>query len=222
MRTARGHMRHHPPVSDATNRVKWFVNPQSKKMLSNVAQPKSGKYAPYTSGPNASWMRASTTSKYAGFTARFSTSSSDRWWRNGRTMDAAIYDPGRRSPAIFAPVATIALNGRLLISGRLEGIGGFAEACFRRIVQAHPEHTFVLVRDRSVSWRKFLLAQLAMPVGAVAAVVFVFWITKSGMKDIGGAIDLIVLLGIAVAGAVGLAILVYTVQSLLRPPGRES
>ena len=83
-------------------------------------------------------------------------------------------------------------------------------------------YLFVLVRDRSVSWRKFLLAQLAMPVGAVAAVVFVFWITKSGMKDIGGAIDLIVLLCIAVAGAVGLAILVYTVQSLLRPPGRES
>ena len=83
-------------------------------------------------------------------------------------------------------------------------------------------YLFVLVRDRSVSWRKFLLAQLAMPVGAVAAVVFVFWITKSGMKDIGGAIDLIVLLGIAVAGAVGLAILVYTVQSLLRPPRRES
>jgi glycosyltransferase involved in cell wall biosynthesis len=63
-------------------------------------------------------------------------------------MDGAIYDPRRRSPAIFAPVATIALNGRLLISGRLEGIGGFAEACFRRIVQSHPEHTFVLVRDR--------------------------------------------------------------------------
>jgi magnesium-transporting ATPase (P-type) len=28
-------------------------------------------------------------------------------------------------------------------------------------------YLFVLIRDRSVSWRKFLLAQLSMPVGAV-------------------------------------------------------
>lgn len=80
-------------------------------------------------------------------------------------------------------------------------------------------YLYVLIRDRSVSWRKFLLAQLAMPVGAVSAVLFVFWITKSGMSDMGGAIDVVVLLGIAAAGAVGIAILVYTVQSLLRGPG---
>jgi len=48
-------------------------------------------------------------------------------------------------------VATLALNGRLLIPGRLEGIGGFADACFRRMVAAHPEHDFVLLRDRSPS-----------------------------------------------------------------------
>jgi len=48
-------------------------------------------------------------------------------------------------------VATIALNGRLLIPGRLEGIGGFADACFRRLVAAHPEHDFVLLRDRRPS-----------------------------------------------------------------------
>jgi len=82
-------------------------------------------------------------------------------------------------------------------------------------------YLYVLIRDRAVSWRKFLLAQLAMPVGAVAAVAFVFWITRSGLRDIGGAIDLIVVLGIAGAGAAGLAILVYTVQSLLRRPGQQ-
>lgn len=81
-------------------------------------------------------------------------------------------------------------------------------------------YLYVLVRDRRVSWRKFLLAQLAMPVGAVAAVWFVFAITRSGLRDIGGAIDLIMVLGIAAAGAVGAAILVYTAQSLLRRPGR--
>lgn len=81
---------------------------------------------------------------------------------------------------------------------------------------------YVLVRDRQVSWRKFLLAQLAMPVGAVAAVWFVLAITRSGLGEIGGPIDVVVLLGVAAAGAVGLAMLVYVVQSLIwrpRAPG---
>jgi hypothetical protein len=64
--------------------------------------------------------------------------------------------------------------------------------------------------------RKFLWAQLSMPIGAIAAVLFVQGITSSGFKDIGGPIDVIVLLGVAVLGAVGLAILVYTAQSLSR------
>ena len=79
-------------------------------------------------------------------------------------------------------------------------------------------YLYVLIRDRRVSWRKFLAAQVAMPFGAVAAVVFVFWITRSTASDIGGPIDWFVVLGIAGAGAVGAAILVYTVQSLIRPP----
>ncbi|MCC5985734.1 MAG: DUF5368 domain-containing protein [Rhodobacteraceae bacterium] len=79
---------------------------------------------------------------------------------------------------------------------------------------------FVLVRDRALSFRKYLVAQLSMPFGAVAAVWFVLWITNSSLSDIGGPIDWIVLLGVAGLGAVGLAILVYVVQSLMR--GRQS
>jgi len=77
-------------------------------------------------------------------------------------------------------------------------------------------YIYVLVRDRALSMRKFLLAQLSMPFGAVAAVVFVQWITSSGLRDIGGPVDVIVLFGVAVAGAVGLAILVYTLQALVQ------
>ena len=77
-------------------------------------------------------------------------------------------------------------------------------------------YLFVLIRDRRVSWGKFLLAQLSMPVGAVLAVLFVFWVTNSGLRHMGGAIDVIILLGIAGAGAVGIAVLVYTLQSLFR------
>jgi hypothetical protein len=101
----------------------------------------------------------------------------------------------------------------------------FGRALFWALVAAAALITlgwlYVLIRDRRVSWRKFLLAQLAMPVGAVAAVWFVLAITRSGLGHIGGPIDWIALLGIAAAGAVGLAMLVYVVQSLIwrpRPP----
>tara|TARA_R110002012_G_scaffold298786_1_gene497434 strand:- start:265 stop:636 length:372 start_codon:yes stop_codon:yes gene_type:complete len=81
-------------------------------------------------------------------------------------------------------------------------------------------YIFVLIRDRELSMRKFLLAQLSMPFGAIAAVIFVQWITNSGFRDIGGPVDVIVLLGVAAAGAVGLAILVYTLQALVQ--GRQA
>ena len=76
-------------------------------------------------------------------------------------------------------------------------------------------YIYVLIRDRSVSWKKFLLAQLAMPLGAVLAVWFVMVMTDSGLSDLGGPIDIVVFLGVAVMGAVGIAILVYTLESLL-------
>lgn len=77
-------------------------------------------------------------------------------------------------------------------------------------------YVLVLVRDRAVSWRKFLWAQVSIPFGAVAAVLFVQKVTSSGFRDIGGPIDVIVLLAVAAMGAVGAAILVYTAQSLMR------
>ncbi|WP_304617084.1 DUF5368 domain-containing protein [Paracoccus sp. (in: a-proteobacteria)] len=80
-------------------------------------------------------------------------------------------------------------------------------------------YLYVLIRDRSLSVRKFLWAQLSMPFGAVAAVLFTQAVTNSHLRDIGGPVDVIVLLGVAAMGAVGMAILVYTVQSLLRRPG---
>lgn len=80
-------------------------------------------------------------------------------------------------------------------------------------------YLYVLIRDRAISMRKFLLAQLSMPLGAVAAVWFVLWMTDSHVRDLGGPIDWIVFLGVALIGAIGLAILVYTVQSLLWRPG---
>ncbi len=79
-------------------------------------------------------------------------------------------------------------------------------------------YLYVLVRDRALSMRRFLFAQLSMPLGALAAVFFVLQVTHSGLADIGGPVDVMVLLGVAALGAVGLAILVYTAQSLARRP----
>ncbi len=75
-------------------------------------------------------------------------------------------------------------------------------------------YLFVLIRDRSISWKKFLFAQLSMPVGAVLAIWFVMVMTESRLTDLGGPVDIIVFLGIAVTGAIGMAILVYTLESL--------
>lgn len=75
-------------------------------------------------------------------------------------------------------------------------------------------YLYVLVRDRSVSWRKFLWAQLSMPLGAVVAIWFVLVMTDSQLSDLGGPIDIVVFLGVAALGAIGAAILVYTVESL--------
>ena len=77
-------------------------------------------------------------------------------------------------------------------------------------------YLYVLIRDRAMSMRKFLWAQVSMPFGAVAAVLFVQAMTHSHFRDIGGPVDVIVLLGVAAMGAVGAAILVYTAQSLFR------
>lgn len=78
-------------------------------------------------------------------------------------------------------------------------------------------YLYVLIRDHRISWKKFLLAQLSMPVGAIGAVWFVLRMTDSQLANLGGPVDVIVFLGIAAAGAIGLAVLVYTVQSLVAP-----
>ena len=77
-------------------------------------------------------------------------------------------------------------------------------------------YLYVLIRDRAMSMRKFLWAQLSMPFGAIAAVLFVQAVTSSHFRDIGGPVDVIVLLAVAAMGAMGAGILVYTAQSLFR------
>ncbi|MDO6460449.1 DUF5368 domain-containing protein [Granulosicoccaceae sp. 1_MG-2023] len=74
---------------------------------------------------------------------------------------------------------------------------------------------YIVVRERGLESRRLVRAELWAPVGAVAAIAFIFFITNSGPSDIGGPVDVIVLLLVGVAGAVGLTILAYLLQSLV-------
>jgi glycosyltransferase involved in cell wall biosynthesis len=57
----------------------------------------------------------------------------------------------------------IAVNTRLLLPGRLEGIGWYTYEALRRIVQQHPEHTFYFLFDRKWS-DEFIFSENVIPV----------------------------------------------------------
>ncbi|MBP7513636.1 MAG: glycosyltransferase family 4 protein [Flavobacteriales bacterium] len=57
----------------------------------------------------------------------------------------------------------IAVNTRLLLPDKLEGIGWFAHESLKRIVKAHPEHHFIFLFDRAYDQR-FIYADNVEPV----------------------------------------------------------
>lgn len=73
---------------------------------------------------------------------------------------------------------------------------------------------YVIIRDKSIEAKRLVRAELWAPIGAAIGIAFVFFITSSNFADIGGPVDVIVLILIGVAGAVGMTILAYIVQSL--------
>ena len=59
----------------------------------------------------------------------------------------------------------IAVNTRLLLPGKLEGLGRFACETLRRITQWHPEHEFLFIFDRKYD-REFIFSDNIIPVVA--------------------------------------------------------
>ena len=57
----------------------------------------------------------------------------------------------------------IAVNTRLLLPGRLDGIGWFSFESLRRIVVDHPEHQFFFLFDRKPA-QEFIFADNVTPV----------------------------------------------------------
>lgn len=57
----------------------------------------------------------------------------------------------------------IAVNTRLLLRGKLEGIGWFSYETLRRITQSHPEHQFLFIFDRPFA-PEFIFAENVTPI----------------------------------------------------------
>lgn len=74
---------------------------------------------------------------------------------------------------------------------------------------------YALIRDRGLESRKLVRAELTAPIGAIAAILFVQWVTNSRFSDVGGPIDWVVLIVIGVSGAIGLMLLSYVAMALL-------
>jgi hypothetical protein len=72
-----------------------------------------------------------------------------------------------------------------------------------------------VVKDGGIKAVRFSRAELLAPVGGVAAVVFVWVMTNSGLGDVGGPVDMLALVGVFVAGAGGAVLLGYLAGGLL-------
>tara|TARA_Y100001968_G_C19453194_1_gene770184 strand:+ start:9696 stop:10808 length:1113 start_codon:yes stop_codon:yes gene_type:complete len=79
----------------------------------------------------------------------------------------------------------IAVNTRLLLKDKLEGIGWFTFEVFSRIVKAHPEHEFLFFFDRSYA-KEFVFADNVTPIvlfpQARHPLLFNFWFDYSVTK----------------------------------------
>jgi hypothetical protein len=85
---------------------------------------------------------------------------------------------------------------------------------------------YTVIRDRGLRAGRFVAAQLIGIVGGFAALFFMWWITSSSIRDVGGAIDVVLVLAIWAGGFLGGTILSYGILSVLspvqRPAGRDA
>ena len=74
-------------------------------------------------------------------------------------------------------IMKIAVNTRLLLKGKLEGMGWFSFETLRRITRDHPEHEFIFIFDRPFL-EEFIFSENITPVviGPTARHPFLFYI----------------------------------------------
>ncbi len=77
--------------------------------------------------------------------------------------------------------------------------------------------TFIIVlkvRNKRFKSEHYLWAKIAAPIGAIFAVLFMMWFNNSGFHDLGGPIDVILVLFLAIGGAIAAAMVAYLAQYL--------
>ena len=77
-------------------------------------------------------------------------------------IELQIYNKHNEKSIFLLPMK-IAINCRLLLKGKLEGIGWYTYEISKRITENHPEHVFYLLFDRPFS-DKFVFGDNVIPV----------------------------------------------------------
>jgi hypothetical protein len=81
---------------------------------------------------------------------------------------------------------------------------------------------YVLLRDRGVVPRRLVWAEALGVAGGLAAVMLMFTVTNSGLSDLGGPVDWLLVVGIFAAGLIGAAIGAYALFGLVSGAPRRA
>jgi hypothetical protein len=72
----------------------------------------------------------------------------------------------------------------------------------------------VVARERKLVLRRFIYAELVGFVGSITALLLMWGVTQSSLSDVGGPVDLVLVLSVFVAGWAGALVLFYGVAGL--------
>jgi len=105
-----------------------------------------------------------------------------------------------------------------------EMLGGWLYVILVVAVVATVLFVRAILQEHGLEARRLVWSQVAGLAGGVAAVAFMFWVTRSGLRDIGGPVDALLAVGIYLAGWGGATMLFYAVAGFVeaRPEPRRS
>jgi hypothetical protein len=74
-----------------------------------------------------------------------------------------------------------------------------------------------ILQERGLEARRLIWSQVVGLAGGIAAVAFMFWVTGSSLRDVGGPIDALLTVAIYLAGWGGATMLFYAVAGFVEP-----
>jgi hypothetical protein len=96
-----------------------------------------------------------------------------------------------------------------------EMLGPFMWALFAVAVIGLALFAYVLIRDRGLRGTRFMFAEIAGVMGGFVALAIMWSVTHSGLSDVGGPVDWVLIAVIWVIGGLGGGVLAYAAQGLL-------